>query len=437
MLEDITLIAQWTAAPPFSGTFSFTAGGINSGLPSLLGLYIEGQTLTATFTTSDGTGTATYVWRSDGNIVGTNSPNYTITESDRGNDITVEISFSENSGSQTSTLLPVHLGRPISTVTQLMDISMGENYILVNDIGPVTQPIPGTYYGTFDGNGNTISLSITGTEIANVGLFTIIGGTVKNLRLTGLVEVNNFTMGLRAGALAGTNQGTISNVSSSVNVSSTTGNVALTLGGLVGSSNRTIRNSYTTGNVIGFTTANSVMIGGIVGSIDSNTNNISFCWAQGTISGTAGNVELVGGIVGNSGNAGTEYEVNLIQNCVALNSNLISGGYDNNNKIARRIAALWGATPTLRNNYANVLGGGPWTTLNNHDEANGANFPDPQNRANWINPAPGASPGWTIYGGFMINPTDPDAPTEPNPWWWDMDENKPRLWFESGGVNLP
>ena len=87
------------------------------------------------------------------------------------------------------------------------------SYVLKNDIGseskPVTEAIAGTFTGTFDGAGYTITLSILSTSY-NTGLFSKIGqnGTVKNVITAGSVTGNYYV-----GGIAGVCEGTIRNLS--------------------------------------------------------------------------------------------------------------------------------------------------------------------------------------------------------------------------------
>lgn len=95
------------------------------------------------------------------------------------------------------------------------------------------------YYGTFDGNGKTISgLYINDTNNKYIGLFGSIGGSGKVTNLN--IEDSYFKGSDKAGGVAKTNYGTIENVSVKAYIESD-GNI----GGIVGENNATIKNCFT------------------------------------------------------------------------------------------------------------------------------------------------------------------------------------------------
>ncbi|WP_337557462.1 fimbrillin family protein [Phocaeicola plebeius] len=129
-----------------------------------------------------------------------------------------------------------------------------------------------TYYtGTFDGNGHTISnLAITKENLYfgdDCGMFGRVGtnATIKNLTLKNVslnVSADRENAGLGIGALAGVNQGTISNCKVSGNI-------------------------FVTNNEIGY-------VGGVVGQMESGV--IQYCHSSASIQG--GNSDYVGGVLG-------------------------------------------------------------------------------------------------------------------------------------------
>ncbi|HWK96870.1 MAG TPA: MBG domain-containing protein [Pseudolabrys sp.] len=151
-------------------------------------------------------------------------------------------------------------------------------------------------YGDFNGNNYTISglrIVFNGTYINGTGLFDTIasGSTVRDLNLSGgTVTSGTWTDGT-TGALAGANQGTISNVTSSVAV----GGRGSSMGGLVGYNLGTITNSSSSGAVTGADGTDNAnytySAGGLVGA---NTGTISFSYATGAVLGN----QYVGGLVG-------------------------------------------------------------------------------------------------------------------------------------------
>src|SRR5262244_394687 len=156
-------------------------------------------------------------------------------------------------------------------------------------------PIP-NFTGLFDGQGQTIANLTIASTTQNVGLFGTIAsaGEVRNLNLTN-VTVNSSVNLQVVGTLAGTNAGTISNVSASGAVSSTGANSAV--GGLVGANAGSIRDSSAS-VAVSSAGANSA-VGGLVGA---NAGSITDSSASGAVTSTGAN-STVGALVGT--NTGT------------------------------------------------------------------------------------------------------------------------------------
>ncbi|GHU00212.1 hypothetical protein FACS1894142_8340 [Spirochaetia bacterium] len=73
-----------------------------TGKPTISGTPKVGQTLTAGIDELNGTGTPSYQWEADGTDVGANQDTYQPVADDVGKTITVTVSYSGNTGSQTS-----------------------------------------------------------------------------------------------------------------------------------------------------------------------------------------------------------------------------------------------------------------------------------------------------------------------------------------------
>ena len=155
------------------------------------------------------------------------------------------------------------------------------------------------FSGSLNGQGNTIiGLYIDRTSSDKVGLFSTnnSGGEIQNIGLEN-ISIRGKS---QVGAIAGSNNGTISKVYS-------TGTVTGTLywvGGIVGYNNSgSISRSYSTANVSG-----STYIGGLVGLLQGAAT-ITNCYATGDIGGSAnqggGLVGLNEGIITNSYSTGT------------------------------------------------------------------------------------------------------------------------------------
>ena len=209
---------------------------------------------------------------------------------------------------------------------------MDASYIVANDItltGSWT-PLGWTdsddvpFTGTLDGNGYTISgLGMDYENGTYVGLFAINNGTIKDLS----VVIDDIGGNQYVGAIAGTNGGTISNVTVTQNSAFSTGN------GVTGySAPGSYDNNYSyAGGIAGFNKADAVIehcfvnvcvngyyfIGGITGANRGTIRECAFTGgANHVVSNTSG-IGYVGGIAG--GTHGT------VTDCYVYNAGLIKG----------------------------------------------------------------------------------------------------------------
>ncbi len=182
----------------------------------------------------------------------------------------------------------------------------GEGWL---SIGWYARSSPGTFQGTFEGNGHTIAGLFVRHSSFHVGLFSLVGFSGV-IRRVGLARAN-VSGGLEVGALVGRNGGTIigsyatGNVSGGDKVGGLVGlnagaGVVVTsyaaasvsqgriAGGLVGENNGAIRASYATGSVSG-----EEGVGGLVGN-NHDFGTIRASYATGSVKGD----ECAGGLVG-------------------------------------------------------------------------------------------------------------------------------------------
>jgi len=295
----------------------------------------------------------------------------------------------------------------------------------------------GCFVGNFDGNGHTINLNISGSH-ESAGLFARIGGgagvfggwdvnpgTVKNLKLTGTVDVT----GRNAGAVAGTISdvgSSASNIASSVNVT-VSGPDATSVGGIAGNINAQvgtnqsagkIEHCYSTGNVtITNTDGYSVYAGGIVGSANPNIT-VSYCWASGIVMGSS---NTRGGMPGYAGGIAGYTSQSTVSNCVALSPSVVGDTTMNIGSIVGGTWRIGSALGTLANNYANSTMTVNYSTVSGND-LTGSHGADVTVTATeladgnwWENTAE-----WS--GKFGTG--------ESAPWKWDSTSNRPVLWFE-------
>ena len=167
------------------------------------------------------------------------------------------------------------------------------------DLGGMEWTPVAIFYGTFNGNGYTVSNFKITTGRRYVGLFGYNVGVIKNL------GVENFTVNVSyggyvyAGGLVGYNSGDIMNsyATGDVSATSTSTSYVAYAGGLVGSNSGDITNSYATGEVSA--TSSYAYAGGLVGY---NSGDILNSYATGNVSATGSSNAYAGGLVGrNSG----------------------------------------------------------------------------------------------------------------------------------------
>ena len=139
------------------------------------------------------------------------------------------------------------------------------------------------YQGTFDGQGHTIRFNISGATNNYQGLFASIAesGRVKNLHVSGNIHCSTSRL---VGAIAGENNGTISNCWVSTNVRSdwheSWSSYTAKVGGIAGENNGTVEYCCMAGNV----TNNDADVGGLVG--DNNDGTVRHCTFYGSVSTT-------------------------------------------------------------------------------------------------------------------------------------------------------
>lgn len=234
------------------------------------------------------------------------------TLAERINELNLEVNGKEAKG-QDYTYIWVSTGEQLAGIQQYYEqetAAGGEtnilsyNFALKNDIDASNvrdYKAIGTgsaYTGTFDGRDNRIiGLTMTGD---NAGIFDTIGknadgtqvGTVEDLR----VYSGTFSGTDSAGAVAGVNNGKISNVTAFgnvVDVNNQTGNDSSYAGGIAGTNSGSIDNA----SAIGTATADgqNAIAGGIAGT---NTGKISDSSANSAVNASAGNATALGGVAG-------------------------------------------------------------------------------------------------------------------------------------------
>ena len=218
---------------------------------------------------------------------------------------------------------------------------------------PVGDSIP-YFTGTFDGQGHSIT-GLTASADSYAGLFNHTSkATIKNLCLSGSVQISNSSEGSYGGALVGyAARSTIANCCSHTDVTATSigtdYNTTACAGGLVGiaSSATVITNCFNTGSIRATASGTGdsyAYAGGIAG--DNYQSNVVNCYSIGSVTAANASNSYAGGVVGRSGNNGTA----TVKNCYYLNGTANKG-----------IGNVWGSVPTIITGCGTV--GGDKTTL--------------------------------------------------------------------------
>ena len=429
-LNDTVLYAKWT--------YGFISGIISINPSASLNgdVYCCGEAITVT-AMLDGGDVPQFQWkRNNENIYGATGSIYTPGEADWNQEINVAVTSPTAAGVIVTTAVLIY--KPVSNSSELQAIgasasSLAGNYLVVSKIEPTGygtwNPIGSAsmpFTGVFDGNGNTINMGnsvLYNNRLQNyTGLFGRIDsdGIVKNVRLEGTFSLSNSIPvdgELFVGAVAGRNEGIITNISSSasVTISISAANSGFA-GGIAGSNTGNIRNCYNTGNVSASDNVNDPYAGGIAGK---NEGYVGYCWMGGNVTASSeSNTPYTGGIVCDN--------MTTVENCVALGSQVGSGLIDSSGRIT-----VWdsGSRPTviLTGNYAreDMLNGSDTVTAGTSDNLkNGGNVALTSiNEFWWINNTLGG-PNWDIvFAGIVLD-------RETKPWEWNDGVNRPRLWFE-------
>lgn len=199
------------------------------------------------------------------------------------------------------------------TINLLSDLDMGNQAWT-----PVGLSLTTPFVGTFDGGNHKISnLNVAMGDSANIGLFGVSKGTIRNMAVDGTYTVSSTALKtISVGAVCGLNIGTVENtrnyatIHAQMDVSDEGSTTILYVGGLVGrNSLGTILNSQNYG-VLTSTNINAgansyVHLGGISGT---NECVIEGCENTRNLTAKGGNVRL-GGIVALSNNGTNQAEV--------------------------------------------------------------------------------------------------------------------------------
>lgn len=171
----------------------------------------------------------------------------------------------------------------VSSAKEFAAMDASGSYTLTKDI-IVTEPYASDFSGTFDGNGHTVTLAISGDSDYQA-LFAKLaaGAVVKNVTVEGKVTGKKCVAGIAGQAT----DATITGCANKADILATDRYV----GGIVAESkNTSISNCYNTGTISSDRSDKGVCLGGIVGNATNNTGGgttVTNCYSIGTISATA------------------------------------------------------------------------------------------------------------------------------------------------------
>ena len=203
---------------------------------------------------------------------------------------------------------------------------------------------PSGFSGTFNGLGHTIDGLALKSNGPSLGLFALIGagGIVKNLDLSN-VTIAGTGGGQQIGALAGRNDGIVSNVSAAGTISG--GGALAAIGGLIGYNTGTIQSSLAGVTVTG-------ALGDAGGLVGSNYGTIRAAYATGAVTGSA--QANIGGLVGyNNGSATQTYATGLVTGASTSSTGALVGWNEGGGNVTQ---SYWDAT---------IAGSLPGVGLNN------------------------------------------------------------------------
>lgn len=129
------------------------------------------------------------------------------------------------------------------------------------------------FKGTFDGQGYTISITISTSVYPALGLFGYLHGIVQHLKVDGQFINTEESLTTCVGGIAGYNKGTISECANLAKI------IGTTAGGIAGENNGTITNCYNRGNILATGDGEGTYyLGGIAGAF--NGTEISNVYAS-------------------------------------------------------------------------------------------------------------------------------------------------------------
>lgn len=213
-------------------------------------------------------------------------------------------------------------------IKQVRDISL--NTVCNSEIGtwiPIGNNIENCFKGTYDGNNKKLEelYIYYNTVEGPTGLFGILGytGTIKNLTVTGNIQIIDNPNEYAIGTIVGRNEGIIENVANRANIITESNNI----GGIVGNNLNKVIKCTNSGNI----SSSGGVVGGICGisSGSITTANVTedivpmIKQCRNTAEATVTGTEVVGGILGQGE---TKIYMGQCYNAGVINGSTFVGG---------------------------------------------------------------------------------------------------------------
>ncbi len=216
------------------------------------------------------------------------------------------------------------------TVRLMADLNLGDGWTPIGIIDDEDH----SFKGTFDGQGNTITINVTASSTV-LGLFGYFRGTVENLKVTGKVLNTETTLTSSTAGIVAYNRGIISQCACVATIQGTI------VGGIAGENHGTITNCYHQGNIYATNEDAGKYLGGIAGILNGTaiSNVYAFC-------GTMDNVSSTGGIVatnqeGTLSNSNCFYDVTWNDSGKMVGSRTLTGNALNGQLNTENDYSIW------------------------------------------------------------------------------------------------
>jgi len=239
-----------------------------------------------------------------------------------------------------------------------------------------------SFEGALDGNGHSIrnlDIRYKGNSIRYFGLFRLLGGTVKNLNISGYINIelvasneSDSSSPINVGSFAGdvTSRSIIDNCNADVAMN-VTGPYAILAGGIVGRSISTVSNCSASGSIAASSSATegqwNARAGGIAGMVYGGA--IQHCYSDANVTAIGGYYSFAGGICGACGVNAADGLVSTVDQCFSSgtirardssmqnNAGGIAGQEQGNNSMIRECGASADVSASGDPGYFNAVGG--------------------------------------------------------------------------------